>query len=190
MPLMLRRVVRANKLPSHPLRSPHAGLSSGKLSRSARFAAMYTAASVRTEMQLSNSGSHSLHRSAFCLPPTPAPSASVPALPPKSPMLFACSHCHMSLQAEPLMAGHHVNCPGCGERITVPKETAPPAAGTESPKAERERKRGGLAGGGSLQCQHMAQPRSRAHWNGGSRRYALQPCAIPWSGASTSQVAG
>lgn len=58
-------------------------------------------------------------------------------------MLFACSHCHMSLQAEPSMAGHHVNCPGCGERITVPKETAPPAAGTESPKAERERKRGG-----------------------------------------------
>ncbi len=38
------------------------------------------------------------------------------------------------------MAGHNVNCPGCGERISVPKETPPPA-GTET--AKDTRKRGG-----------------------------------------------
>ena len=37
------------------------------------------------------------------------------------------------------MAGHHVNCPGCGQRFQVPKESAP-AAGTEKqPKDERQR---------------------------------------------------
>jgi flagellar motor component MotA len=46
----------------------------------------------------------------------------------------------MSLQAEPSMAGQNVNCPGCGERIHVPKEqTAPP----DSNLPTGERKRGG-----------------------------------------------
>jgi biopolymer transport protein ExbB/TolQ len=36
------------------------------------------------------------------------------------------------------MAGQNVNCPGCGERISVPKEQAAPA-GFELPKGERKR---------------------------------------------------
>lgn len=41
-------------------------------------------------------------------------------------MNFACPTCHITLQAEPELAGKTVKCPGCSTRIQIPDSFAPP----------------------------------------------------------------
>ncbi len=55
-------------------------------------------------------------------------------------MRFACPHCQMHLKADASMAGETANCPGCGQRVHVPKEAFLPK-GSEA--ATEESKRGG-----------------------------------------------
>lgn len=40
-------------------------------------------------------------------------------------MNFACPSCHITLQAEPELAGKTVKCPGCSTRIQIPESFAP-----------------------------------------------------------------
>lgn len=42
-------------------------------------------------------------------------------------MNFACPTCHITLQAEPDLAGKTVKCPGCSTRIQIPESFSPPA---------------------------------------------------------------
>lgn len=42
-------------------------------------------------------------------------------------MNFACPTCHITLQAEPDLAGKTVKCPGCSTRIQIPENFGPPA---------------------------------------------------------------
>ena len=41
-------------------------------------------------------------------------------------MNFACPTCHITLQAEPDLAGKTVKCPGCSTRIQIPDNFGPP----------------------------------------------------------------
>lgn len=46
-------------------------------------------------------------------------------------MNFACPTCNITLQAEADLAGKTVKCPGCGDRIQIPEDFAPPPTETE-----------------------------------------------------------
>lgn len=43
------------------------------------------------------------------------------------PIEFSCPHCQKFLSTSEDKAGRSAKCPGCGERVTVPSATAPPA---------------------------------------------------------------
>jgi hypothetical protein len=45
-------------------------------------------------------------------------------------MKFQCSHCRQDLETDSLWAGHEVNCPNCGQVVSIPAvpTNAPPAA--------------------------------------------------------------
>src|SRR6188472_437099 len=55
-------------------------------------------------------------------------------------MRFACPHCQMHLKADASMAGETANCPGCGQRVHVPREAFEPSG---SDASADENKRGG-----------------------------------------------
>jgi hypothetical protein len=51
-------------------------------------------------------------------------------------MNFACPTCHITLQAEPELAGKTVKCPGCSTRIQIPEFTAQDQEGAGEELAE------------------------------------------------------
>lgn len=51
-------------------------------------------------------------------------------------MNFACPSCHITLQAEPELAGKTVKCPGCSTRIQIPEFTAQDHEGAGEELAE------------------------------------------------------
>ena len=52
-------------------------------------------------------------------------------------MHFSCPHCQTSLNVSPEHFGHQVQCPACRNRLTVPKDAAPPANEPEPKHPER-----------------------------------------------------
>ena len=48
---------------------------------------------------------------------------------------FLCSHCHQEIEASADMVGQTVECPACGEKLTVPAADAKPEVLEEAIKS-------------------------------------------------------